>query len=462
MNKRHGRVTRFLLLFTLIAGAAMVSGMLYAEETSRLDSGLDTIVQGQIPGSPELAGLQLLVVRDGQTVYEYANGFARLTEVGEVPLGLDHKARIASISKLVAAVGLMRLVEAGKVDLDEDVSSYVGFTLRNPAFPGDKITLRMLLSHTSSIRDGSYYWLESGQHFEDFFLTGRPHFENGAHFASADGQGLGDYFTYANLNFGVVAAVIERVSGQRFDRYMRQEVLEPLGLKASYNVCDLSEKYADLIATLYRKRDGEEIWHPEDDWNPQLDDATFSCHYGRETVLRGENPGEILPAYIPGDNPTLFSPQGGLRASARDLAVVGRMLMAYGSYNGIRILEEASVREMFSLQWQYDPERKNGNTAEGLDPGDPAYRPLFTAYGLSVQQMDLEEWDMAGRSRLLHGHLGEAYGLLGQFWLDVENGDALIALITGSGDDPDLHPGVSPLYRPSEEIMRWWLEHFPR
>ena len=462
MNTRNGPAARLLWLFMMIAGASMVSGMSYAEENSRLDAGLDAIVRGNIPGSPELSGLQLLVMRNGEIVYEYASGFARLLEAGEVPLTLEHKARIASISKLVAAVGLMRLLEAGQVDLDEDVSSYLGFTLRNPAFPDEKITLRMVLSHTSSIRDGSYYWLESGQHFSDFFLPGGEHFEQGAHFAPQEGQGPGRFFTYANLNFGIVAGVIERVSGRRFDRYMREEVLKPLGLKASYNVCDLSEKYPEQIATLYRKRDSEEIWRPEGDWIPQLDDAAFSCHYGREPVARGENPGEILPDYTPGENPTLFSPQGGLRASARDLSVIARMLMADGSHNGLQLLDKATVRQMFVPQWQYDPKLENGNTAEGLDPGDPGYRPIFTAWGLSVQRMDLAEWGLAEQPRLLLGHLGDAYGLMGQFWLDPANGDALIALITGAGDDPDRHPGVSPMYRPSDEIMRWWLEHFAR
>ena len=462
MKIRNGSAARLLWLFMMIAGASMVSGMAYAEENTRLDSGLDAIVQGKISGSPELSGLQVLVMRNSETVYEYASGFARLTEEGEVPLTLEHKARIASISKLVATVGLMRLVEAEQVDLDEDVSSYLGFTLRNPAFPDEKITLRMVLSHTSSIRDGSYYWLESGQYFGDFFLPGSEHFEQGAHFAMQEGQGPGRFFTYANLNFGIVAGVIERVSGRRFDRYMREEVLKPLGLKASYNVCDLSQKYPERIATLYRKRDNEEIWRPQGDWIPQLDDAAFSCHYGRKPVARGENPGEVLPDYVLGDNPTLFSPQGGLRASARDLSVIARMLMAHGSYNGVQLLDEATVRQMFDPQWQYDPKLENGNTAEGLDPGDPGYRPIFTAWGLSVQRMDLAEWGLAEQPRLLLGHLGDAYGLMGQLWLDPANGDALIALITGAGDDPDRHPGVSPMYRPSDEIMRWWLEHFPR
>ncbi|MBC6412764.1 MAG: hypothetical protein GDA39_07770, partial [Hyphomonadaceae bacterium] len=59
------------------------------------------------------------------------------------------------------------------------------------------------------------------------------------------------------------------------------------------------------------------------------------------------------------------------------------------------------------------------------------------------------------------GHLGEAYGLLGQFWFDPRTGDGFIALITGTGDDPaSFAPGSSPLYYVQEEMLRWWLENF--
>lgn len=448
----------WITFFSMSMNALLVN----ASEQVGHDEGLQAIMAGSDSGSPPLAGLQVLVLRDGEVAYEFAGGFARRNNGQTIPLDLEHKVRVASISKLVVAVGLMRLVEAGKVDLDRGVSDYLGFALRNPNFPDDAITLRRILSHTSSVRDGGYYWLESGSRFEDFFLQGHEHYDNGAHFAAGEGRQPGRYFSYSNLNFGIVAAVIERVSGQRFDAYMRQNVLQPLGLQASYNVCDLSASQPEQVATLWRKRNSEEVWQPEKDWVPQLDDETFSCHYGREPVARGENPGDVLPGYAMGENPTLFSPQGGLRASARDLSVIARMLMAGGQYNGVRILAAETVRQMFTAEWRFDPALNNGDTSEVADPNDPEPDHLFTAYGLSVHLADLREWDLAERSRTLYGHLGEAYGLLGLFWMDPDNGDALIALITGSGDDPGKHPGVSPLSRPEEEIMRWWLRYFPR
>src|SRR5690242_14123245 len=64
----------------------------------------------------------------------------------------DDPVRVASVSKLVATIGVMKLVEAGKLDLDSDVSRWLGWALRNPAFPDRPVTLREILSHTSSVR----------------------------------------------------------------------------------------------------------------------------------------------------------------------------------------------------------------------------------------------------------------------------------------------------------------------
>src|SRR5690349_9013317 len=65
----------------------------------------------------------------------------------------DDPVRVASVSKMVVAIGVMKLVEEGKLDLNSDVSRWLGWRLRNPSFPGRPITLRMLLSHTSSVRE---------------------------------------------------------------------------------------------------------------------------------------------------------------------------------------------------------------------------------------------------------------------------------------------------------------------
>ena len=85
----------------------------------------------------------------------------------------------------------MQLVEEGKINLDEDVSRYLGFTLRNPSYPNKAITSRMLLSHTSSIRDYPTPYVPFKSNVKSFFT-------------SADcwtrSKAPGSYFSYCNLN----------------------------------------------------------------------------------------------------------------------------------------------------------------------------------------------------------------------------------------------------------------------
>jgi CubicO group peptidase (beta-lactamase class C family) len=81
----------------------------------------------------------VLAIRDGKVAYEGQFGRRFIGPAACPQAGrCEHLFRIASISKMMTTLGLMRLVEAGKVDLDADVSSYLGFTLRNPHFPDQR------------------------------------------------------------------------------------------------------------------------------------------------------------------------------------------------------------------------------------------------------------------------------------------------------------------------------------
>ena len=85
-----------------------------------------------------------------------AEGLADIAAQRQV--STDDPVRIASISKLVLAIGVMRLVEEGKLDLDTDVSQYLGWELRHPQFADTPITLRLMLSHRSGLTDNAGYW----------------------------------------------------------------------------------------------------------------------------------------------------------------------------------------------------------------------------------------------------------------------------------------------------------------
>ncbi len=124
---------------------------------SAFDQRLFTIVQQ--PDRP-LASLAVVVVADNQIVHECSLGnrwIDPLDPARSLPLTSETSFRVASISKLVTALAVMQLVERGLVGLDRDVGDYLGFVLRNPHFPATPITTRMLLSHTSSLRDGDLY-----------------------------------------------------------------------------------------------------------------------------------------------------------------------------------------------------------------------------------------------------------------------------------------------------------------
>ncbi|MEL7311282.1 MAG: serine hydrolase domain-containing protein [Pseudomonadota bacterium] len=400
--------------------------------------------------TPPLSGIQISLMDAGRPAESIALGFAQLENDDSISLRTDHKVRIASVSKLVVAIGVMRLVESGQLDLDADVSDYLGWPLRNPAFPDSPITARQLLAHTSSVRDGSRYFIKAGQGgLRDFFDPESVLWEGGSHFASEVGRGPGQFFLYSNLGFGLLGTVIERVSGMRFDRFMAREVLEPLRLTASFSACDVA---ATQRAAAFRKRPvNTNEWEPEGPWVAQVDGGEPQCFYGMSDL---DDPSAFLENYELGTNASLFSPQGGLRASADDLVRVLAMFAAGGELDGVRVLQEATVAEMLEPQWTFDS--NNGQSAGEAEPNGPT-EGLMTSYGLSVHRIDMRAWGFNDGPEFLVGHLGEAYGVLSLALFDPESGDGIASIITGTADDPAKAPGHSPLYRIEEEVLRWWV-----
>ncbi len=431
-------MTRLLLLLFWLLGT-----------TCRAEDGLESLVAGTAV-TPALSGLQVSIMQAGTAADSQALGFAQRSDLGTEPLTRDHKVRIASISKLVVAIGLMQLVDQERVDLDVDVSSYLGWTLRNPAHPDTAITLRQLLAHTSSIRDDERYFIAANRgELKDFFDPSSPYWDGGRHFAPE--HPAGSFFVYANLNFGLIGEVIERVSGQRFDQYMTQAVLAPLGITGSFNPCDIAEKDR---AAAFRKRNEQGQWQPNDKWVAQVDEGEPRCFYGANAA---DLPADFLDGYTLGSNASLFSPQGGLRASSDDLIRVLRLLAGGGMLDGTRLLSAASVEAMLTPVWTLDAAAGNGLSAGEAEPGGPT-DGLMTSYGLSVHRIDLRAWGFEQGPALLVGHLGEAYGVLSHALFDPISGDGIATIITGTANDPGLFPGHSPLYRIEEEVLRWWIQ----
>ena len=330
----------------------------------------------------------------------------------------DSVVRIASISKLVTAIGVMRLVEAGKLDLDADVSRYLGYTFRNPAFPDTPITLRLLLSHRSSLTDTIDYVLPLDGDMRTVLAD--PKAWDASH-------APGTYFRYVNFNFPVVAAVMERATATRFDRLMDRLVIRPLRLKACYqwDTCDDATIAKGVV--LYRAgvvtRDDNHGLRPACPVTPASDG---SCDLSR---------------WVAGRNGATFAPQSGLHISMPDLATIGRLLMRGGEVDDVRLLSAASVRTMLTPQWTYDG--ANGDIGEGW----------ACSYGLGViltanPQKGCRD-DPFGDSRRRFGHLGDAYGLKSGLFVDPARRTGIAYFAT---DVPN-EPGRRSAYTLTEENL---------
>lgn len=322
-------------------------------------------------------------------------------------LTIDDPVRIASVSKLVVALGVMRMVEAGQLDLDRDVSDYLGWRLRNPAFPEQPITLRHLLSHTSGLADRVDYAVPLGTSLRSVIEQERA-------FDAAHPPGT--YFRYANLNFPVIASAMERAGGERFDRLMQRLVLAPLGLDACFNWTTCSDAAVARAAVLYAP-DGTVI---RDDLQGRRPACPVLVPAGVPCELSG---------YSLGSNGALFSPQGGLRISVRDLTVIGRLLLNRGMHGGRAFLRPESVATMTGPVWHYE-DAADGDTERGF----------YCDYGLGMQSLPNLHRDcddaLFANGRAAHGHAGEAYGVRSGLWVDPASGRGIAFFATTNGDAP--------------------------
>ena len=416
------------------------------------DSSLLKMLEGSSK-APAVSGLQISTMKGGKAQDHFAFGVAQAGVHRVVPLRADHRIRVASVSKIFVAMAVLALVEEQHFSLDDDASDLLGWKFRNPEFPTVPITVRSLLSHTSSVRDGNRYFIAAGEgELRDFFDPGKRLWDDGAHWASGPQQDPGKYFTYANLNFGVLAEIIERISNQRFDLFMIDRIFDPLAIKARFNPCDIPRP---LLATTYRKQNAAGLWDVNGPWLPQVDGPEVSCFYG---MLEHPNGIKFLEDYKLGSNATLFSPQGGLRASSSDLIATMSLLANGGLVDETRILEKKSVEALLSPAWELNLQEDNGLTSGEAAPGGSRDR-LMTSYGLSIHRIDMRAWGFTKGPALLLGHLGRAYGVLSFALYDPVSKDGIAMIISGVANDPFLAPGHSPLARLEENILQWWIKY---
>lgn len=176
----------------------------------------------------------------GQGVARYHFGLAGPGR----PCTEDTSYRIASLSKMLTALCCMKLVEEGRLQLDEDVNRLLPFRLRHSQAEARPITLRMLLQHSSGIRDGRAY--------EQALLSGASA-ETVLQGDSFDQQLPGEGWYYSNFAFGLVGSLLEAASGLSFEQVMQQELFQPLGVRGSFYPQRVTGELADAVRLLPRE-----------------------------------------------------------------------------------------------------------------------------------------------------------------------------------------------------------------
>ncbi len=341
-----------LLLLPAIAGAQVER----AEETIQhlIDSG-------------KAVGIAVAVVKDNKLVYSQNFGYKELES--KTQLSNTDIFRIASISKSFSATAILQLVKARKLKLSDDVSELIGFNVRNPRYPDKVITLEHLLSHRSSINDRQGYFTL------DAINPAKNPNADSCYNAYAPGEG----YQYCNLNFNMIGTIIEKYSGERFDQYIKKHILDPLGLYGGYCIDSLD---ASRFATIYE--------------------------YVNDTVGFRASPGAYAPRseeirnYTMGYSTPIFSPTGGMKISAIDLARYMMMHMNYGKSNGKRI-----IPRKLSQQMQTPLSSKEN-------------------YGLALHKTTRLIAD-----KELVGHTGSAYGLYSAMFFDPAEKWGIVVISNG-------------------------------
>ena len=373
-----------------------------------------------------LAALAVGVIQNGQLVFSGTFGHARFAAdglSGVQEFTTSHMIRIASLSKLVTGLALMPLVQSGRLDLDQDVSELLGFNLRHPQLPESPIRLWHLLSHTSLLNDAKRYTLPLNQPISA--LLGDQD-----RWLCANNYQLGQCFNYSNLNFGLIACVLERVSGQRFDRYVKEQVLIPNNIPGGFNLAEFSQAEIDQLAPVHRWQQGR--------WLTSIDD--WHGHIPTLTQLPVENPdisneleyhterSDIETTYSLASNGSAFSPQGGLRTSLQGLIHLSQALLDDRRLG-------SSARMLNQAYWRSSDGQKVAD-CEGL----------FTEAGLACHRYPLRNGDY------LWGHPGAAYGLLSGLYLHHASQSALVWLISGTNETDE------NLQNSKEGFSRWEYE----
>lgn len=182
----------------------------------------------------------MLYAEQGRVVYENAFGYRKLTGRHRDSLRVDDAFQLSSDSKMFTAEAIMILYAQGKLDYDDDVKKYI------PELPYEGITVRHLLNHRSGLPRydamADEFWPDRSKPFSNEEMIKMLAERKPERYAAPDVT-----FFYNNINYALLASVVERVSGQHFEDFMHDNIFEPLGMEHSY----IFSMRDDTVVSLY-------------------------------------------------------------------------------------------------------------------------------------------------------------------------------------------------------------------
>lgn len=333
------------------------------EKADEVDAAYDDIVEKYDP-----VGVSLVAFENGEIVHSYNYGYRDLKN--KIPCDSDTKYRVASLSKTYSALTAMHMVDTGLLELDKNIEDYLGYKVRSKQYPDVEITMRMLLTHTSSIYDCPLYTESISEKFHS----------NQSILASASsytGKKPGTSYRYTNFGIALAGAVMEAASDEFFSDYARKKVFVPMGIDAAYIPKELTD--TENMANCYGAGHG-------------VSRSVSKLMEQHRRFAEGQLQGHA---------------QGSLMISANGYATGLMMLMNGGEYNGKRTLSEESAKEMLTVCF---------------DDNDRVREALC-----------MREWSVfAGSDRKLLCHSGDAFGILAAYAVDPETKTGVVVITNGA------------------------------
>lgn len=370
----------FILLFTQLSVKSQE-----LEKDQLLESSIVKIMDND-----KLAGMSCGIIKNNKIVWQFAYGWSDIEN--KIPMTSNSIFMLASVSKTITGTTLMLLYDKGKLKLDDNINKYIPFKIRNPEYPDDSITIRMLLTHTSSFNDNFKYITPL---YQERDVTSPPLGELVKDFFSIDGKYYessnftkdkpGESFNYSNMNFVVVAYLVELISQEPFNDYCKKNLLKPLDMKRS--------------AWYYSELDEQELAVQYELDSTQSNGIKRIAHYSWPGLA-----------------------DGCFHASVPQYANFLRMVLNNGIYKGKTIIGVNTVSEIFK------PQKVKGITSEKTDLPTPDWGLIWGICELSGQKF--------------YYHTGGGTGIKTAVLINPANKSGLIWFITGEAKTMETYTSI--------------------